>query len=248
MRQIIRQRGTGPRATSCRNTATSSRNARATSSESAGWEGNRATAAAVAVDTGGAGKSASPSPGLESGRAAACSAIRRARAAWRNFRWFYVGAALQPDHLQTGLREFAGHDAAGPAHADHDCIDFLQSRCHGRPLREVRYRLRFRVVSSVSVWLDHVGVGGRQSRETDHLPRYLVAVAAVIPPKALVVVDVAELAHKPMPAWEPRRYTIADLERARDRVSRGYPAQRRPTTGERKRPRLLSGRQDAGGL
>ena len=41
---------------------------------------------------------------------------------------------------------------------------------------------------------------------------------SLIPPKALVVVDVAELAHKPMPAWEPRRYTIADLERARDRV------------------------------
>jgi hypothetical protein len=35
------------------------------------------------------------------------------------------------------------------------------------------------------------------------------------PPKALVVVDVAELAHKPMPAWKPG---CADLERARDRV------------------------------
>jgi hypothetical protein len=45
---------------------------------------------------------------------------------------------------------------------------------------------------------------------------------SLIPPKALVVVDVAELAHKPMPAWEPRRYTIADLERARDRVEAMY--------------------------
>ena len=37
-----------------------------------------------------------------------------------------VLAALQPDHGEPGLGELARHDGAGPPHADHDGVDFLE--------------------------------------------------------------------------------------------------------------------------
>ena len=42
--------------------------------------------------------------------------------------WREVRATLKPDHSEPGLGQFARHDAAGPAHPDHDRIDILQSR------------------------------------------------------------------------------------------------------------------------
>src|SRR5215813_4015059 len=41
-----------------------------------------------------------------------------------------VGSALETDHGEAGLGQFAGEDRAGPAHPDHDRIDFLQTRHH----------------------------------------------------------------------------------------------------------------------
>src|SRR5215471_13814192 len=45
--------------------------------------------------------------------------------------------------------------------------------------RKVRDRLRRHGVSLVAVLLDQVGVGRGQARKADHLPRHLVAIAAV---------------------------------------------------------------------
>src|SRR5215831_18527659 len=45
--------------------------------------------------------------------------------------------------------------------------------------RKVRDRLRRHGVTLVAVLLDQVGVGRGQARKADHLPRHLVAVAAV---------------------------------------------------------------------
>ena len=42
-----------------------------------------------------------------------------------------VLTALEPNHIEPGLGELARHDGAGPPHADHDGIDFLQACCHG---------------------------------------------------------------------------------------------------------------------
>jgi hypothetical protein len=44
--------------------------------------------------------------------------------------WRKIFATLQADDGETRLGEFARQDAAGPAHADHDRVDFFQSRCH----------------------------------------------------------------------------------------------------------------------
>ena len=43
------------------------------------------------------------------------------------------GAALECDHLEPGLRKLLPQNAAGPAEADHDRVDFLQFRCHSLP-------------------------------------------------------------------------------------------------------------------
>jgi hypothetical protein len=45
--------------------------------------------------------------------------------------WLAVSPALKADDIQSGLGKLAGHDRAGPAHAHHDRIGFLQTRCHG---------------------------------------------------------------------------------------------------------------------
>src|SRR5205823_1114096 len=39
-------------------------------------------------------------------------------------------AAFERDHLQAGLGQLLGENAAGPAKPDDDDIDFLQPRCH----------------------------------------------------------------------------------------------------------------------
>ena len=45
-----------------------------------------------------------------------------------------VGAALEADHLEAGLGELAGENAAGESDADADRIDFLENN-HGALLR-----------------------------------------------------------------------------------------------------------------
>ena len=47
-----------------------------------------------------------------------------------------IGAALEPDHRESRLGEFARHDAAGPAHADHDGVDGFHSLGHDRAPQE----------------------------------------------------------------------------------------------------------------
>src|SRR5262245_16964241 len=45
--------------------------------------------------------------------------------------------------------------------------------------RKVRNRLRRLLVRLVAVLRDHVAIGRRQAGEADHLPRHLVAIAAI---------------------------------------------------------------------
>src|SRR5262249_23923887 len=99
-------------------------------------------------------------------------------------REFLGGLAVTPapeaDDVETSLGELARQDRAGPAHADHDRIGFLQSRCHGPlPSRKIRDRLWFCHVALVAVGIDLVGIDRGETREADHLPGDLVAIAAV---------------------------------------------------------------------
>ena len=50
----------------------------------------------------------------------------------------HVLAALKADHCEPRLGQLARHDRAGPAHADHDRVDFLQPCRHVRPLKRNR--------------------------------------------------------------------------------------------------------------
>src|SRR3954470_12914958 len=79
--------------------------------------------------------------------------------------WLDVAPTFEPDHVESCLGKLSCHDAAGPAHADHDRIDFLQACDHfSLPSRKICDRLRFHDVTLVAVLSDEIPVNRWQAR------------------------------------------------------------------------------------